>query len=162
MEQPVTKQETEQNASMETVPLKKQHKHPKLMAQAATIKSKIMPVPSQEAVPIKEESTHTHSKMPVPSEPLAQPAFEDPVQVKQLKQVKTPTRAVVTPPLPEIKVTSTLTPNNEAKKQAVQAASSRYAHYTSTDGLYFNYIIPSLPMYLINPEVQKETSHSVE
>jgi hypothetical protein len=47
-------------------------------------------------------------------------------------------------------------PNSEAKKQAVQAAATRYAHYAPTDGYYFNYIIPCLPMHLINPERKSE------
>lgn len=46
----------------------------------------------------------------------------------------------------------------QLKKSACQQASSRYAHYVSHDSSHFNFIIPALPLYLLDLKLENQTS----
>jgi len=150
----------------------KKHKHPKKMAQPTQVKGK---APSQRVSPPRiADGLSDNIEVPLPSSSkgkgLSPPhsqnyvpvsEFSDPLQLKPKQAAKPPTPTA--PPV-SAPVNSMVEEyqRHQAKKQAIQAASSQYGYYVATDSLYFNYLIPCLPVNLMDPKKEdKEGSDTV-
>jgi len=169
-------QASSSNAIDSSDDLKKKHKHPKLQAQPnAKSKSnaRTSPTRTEEEPMITVNNIEAPNTIPAPSprkSVTASPPHsssmvdQDPLQLKAKSPAAKPQyqplpRPVIPPvvhhepPKPQFQFTDD-TQKQQAKKQAVQQANSRYGQYTTTDSSYFNFIIPCLPN--LNPESKKE------
>ncbi len=157
---------TMHTTSNESLPIepeeqKKKHKHPKFVNQA-NVKTK-----SPTHHEMHQEVDSNTAELPQKGRSVSPPSAATPVANEhdplQLKIKPPAPSAVVKPhqrivsPITHVDLPKPQFPTDEfqkqqAKRQAVQQASTRYGHYASLDSCYFNYLIPCLP----NSDLKKD------